>query len=143
MAWWLAAAGVGLSLIGGSKRRKARRREAEQRMRLARMKADLRWEQFLDDAKEFERQLRQYVGKQKAMVGASGVTMAGGPMTIIQETLRIGEEDLQTMYRNADREIRFILSGGEMQLKAARDMNKADFYSDIGNAMLSFGSFIE
>jgi len=103
-----------ISAAGSISAGKAEKKAAEQNAALARMQAE-------EDARLSRRQSDALMGRQRAVIAASGTTMEGSPLLIVQDTAR-----------EAEIEVRHILRGG-----AAR----ASAYQQAGSAAAQAGFF--
>ena len=106
------------SISGGKSEKKA----AQQNAALARMQAE-------EDARRSRRQTDALMGRQRAVVAASGTTMEGSPLLIVQDTAR-----------EAEIEVRHILRGGAMQARAYQQAGAAAAqagFVDAGSTLLS------
>jgi hypothetical protein len=82
-----------------------------------------------EDARRSRRQSDALMGRQRAVVAASGTTIEGSPLLIVQDTAA-----------EAETEIRHILRGGEAQASAYQKAGSAAAQANIidaGSTLLS------
>jgi len=106
------------SIAGSTSEKKAARQNAA----LARMHAE-------EDARRSRREVEALMGKQRALVAASGTTLEGSPLLILQDTAR-----------EAEIEVRHILRGGASRADAFRRAGGAASragFIDAGSTLLS------
>jgi len=84
-----------------------------------------------DRLKEQKRLNRQRVGSARAGFAASGVAVdEGSPLLVLEETIRLGEEDLQAIERGSDAKIRNAV----IRRGAARTKSTTSLLSGIFSA---------
>lgn len=111
-----------VSAAGSISAGKAQKKAAQQNAALARMQAE-------EDARRARRQSDALMGRQRAVVGASGTSMEGSPLLIVQDTAR-----------EAEIEVRHILRGGAARASAYQQAGAAaarSSYIDAGSTLLS------
>ena len=82
-----------------------------------------------EDARRSRRQSDALMGRQRAVVAASGTTMEGSPLLIVQDTAA-----------EAETEIRHILAGGQARASAYQQAGSAAAqagFIDAGSTLLS------
>lgn len=85
--------------------------------------------QAQEDARLSRRQTDALKGRQRAVVAASGTTLEGSPLLIVQDTAR-----------EAEIEVRHILRGGEARASAYQQAGEASAqagFIDAGSTLLS------
>lgn len=100
----------------------AQKEAAQQNAALARMQAQ-------EDARRSRRQSDALMGRQRAVVAASGTTIAGSPLLIVQDSAA-----------EAETEIRHILQGGTARASAYQQAGSAAAQAgliDAGSTLLS------
>lgn len=110
--------GAAGSISAGNAEKKA----AQQNAALARMQAE-------EEARRTRRDTDALMGRQRAVVGASGTTMEGSPLLIVEDTAR-----------EAEIEIRHILRGGAARAESLRQSGNAAAqagFLDAGSTLLS------
>jgi hypothetical protein len=118
----LAIVGSVVGAAGSISAGNAQKKTAQQNAALARMQAE-------DDARRSRRQSDMLMGRQRAVVAASGTTMEGSPLLIVQDTAA-----------EAETEIRHILRGGEVRANAYQQAGSAAAqagFIDAGSTLLS------
>ncbi|MDH3231769.1 MAG: hypothetical protein OEN55_18415 [Alphaproteobacteria bacterium] len=103
----LAIVGTVVSTAGSIAAGNAQKKAAQQNAAFARMQAE-------EDARRSRRQSDALLGRQRAVVAASGTTMEGSPLLIVQDAAA-----------EAETEIRHILRGGAAQAGAYRQAGSA------------------
>lgn len=118
----LAIVGSVVSAAGSISAGNAQKKAAQQNAALARMQAE-------EDARRSRRQSNALMGRQRAVVAASGTTMEGSPLLIVQDTAA-----------EAETEIRHILRGGAARASAYQQAGGAAAQAgliDAGSTLLS------
>lgn len=111
-------------------------RAAAQRQRAADRMAKDAIARGEEDANVFGQKLRVMLGRQRAVLGASGVDLnVGSARQVVTETERIGNEDIRRIRLNAGREAYGIRATGRIE---ARQMRNQAF----GSAMQGVGTLI-
>jgi len=107
-----AVAGTAVSVIGslqaGSAQKKASERQAAYEAEQARIRED-----------QERRKAKALLGRQRAAVGASGVTMEGSPLLTLMDTATEYEKDLLNIRRGAQYQIGETLAAGEQAQTAS------------------------
>lgn len=102
-------------------------RAAAQRQRAADRMAKDAIDRGEEEANIFAERLRAMLGRQRAVMGASGVALnQGSAMQVQADTQRIGNRDMATIRRNAQREAFGIRKGGQAQATGMRNTAFAD-----------------
>ena len=111
-----------VSAAGSISAGNAQKKAAQQNAALARIQAE-------EDARRSRRQSNGLMGRQRAVVAASGTTLEGSPLLIVQDTAA-----------EAETEIRHILRGGEARASAYQQSGNAAGQAaliDAGATLLS------
>jgi hypothetical protein len=53
------------------------------------------------DQNRYRRSLKQFLGSQRAAIGANNVTQSGSPLRLLEDSAQIGEEDIANIRNNA------------------------------------------
>lgn len=126
--------GIGASLFGANKQKKAAKAEAEATAEAARLNA----EQTKERAK-VETTLRERAGQREAgtistAAGASGVTKGGSAADILRESARNTQFDLGTIKTQSELQVKVFEQEGKGALKAGKARGQAALASGIGSA---------
>jgi hypothetical protein len=111
-----------ISAAGSLSAASSQKKAAQQNATLARLQAE-------EEVRRLRRQSDALMGRQRAVVAASGTTMEGSPLLIVQDTAR-----------EAEIEIRHILRGGEARANAFQQAGSAAAQAgliDAGSTLLS------
>lgn len=114
--------GAVIGAAGSISAANAEKKAAQQNAALARMQAQ-------EDARRAKRQSDALIGQQRAVTGASGTTIEGSPLLIVQDSAR-----------EAEIEIRHILAGGAARARAYQQAGRAAAqtgFIDAGSTLLS------
>lgn len=127
-----AVATLATSVAGGIAADKASKKEANLLMDQSR----LAQEEALADAKRQADEGRQFIKNQKLAFLKNGVTLAGSPLLVLEETTRIKQEEVNATVRRGNAQSRFYAA----QADIARRGGRASLISGIGGGVASAGS---
>ena len=122
MATGAIIAGTVISAAGTISAGNAQKKAQQQNAALVRVQAE-------EDARRSRRQSEALMGRQRAVVAASGTTLEGSPLLIMQDTAA-----------EAETEIRHILRGGQARASAYQRAGSAAAqagFIDAGSTLLS------
>lgn len=97
------------------------------------------------DQNRYRRSLRQFLGSQRAAIGANNVTQSGSPLRLLEDTAQIGEEDIAQIRSNAANEAWGYRVGADQSgLRARRAQRAGDSNAAgmiLGGAASAYGSW--
>lgn len=134
----LAGLAVGATILGGIFKARQTKKESEAREEEARWQAaeiraeseraagqvrkETRWR--ISDLKT---QQRQFMGRQKVLVGSSGVMLtSGSPLSLFTETARRAQEDVRRLEQQGAYDVETILTGAKYE--AGAQERAAEYY---------------
>lgn len=135
----LPAIGLGLAALGQIGGGIAEKEAGEYNAAIKRRNAAVHRDMAAAEAVQQQRKARKVIGSMRAAYGASGVTVEGSPLEVLQESARAAERDrAMIIYRG---ELRAI--GAEAQASLDEEMGqsaeRAGYLSGAGELLYGFG----
>lgn len=123
----VAAIGQGISAYSAHQQGVYEARVARQNARFEQDRARDAQERGLEEARRYQRQLGQEMGAQNAALAANGIDITfGSAFDIRGDTAVAGREDVQTIYRNTEREVQgFDVSSANFRAEAKAAKRRA------------------
>lgn len=124
---------------------KAGEANAKYNQELGLLQAEDALEQGVYDQNRYRRSLRQFLGSQRAAIGANNVTQSGSPLRLLEDSAQIGEEDIAQIRNNAALEAWGYKVGADQagirarQARRAGDANAAGMI--LGGAASAYGQW--
>lgn len=88
-----------------------------------------------DQARAAEREAKKLKARQLVGFLKSGVQLEGTPLQVLEETERLGEEDLAALRRRSEAQQRQFLLQGQARGAAAAATGRARLFSGIGSGL--------
>lgn len=124
----------GTQLYAGMQESKSYRKQAEYRVGQARV---IR-EDTVRNAEIHKRNLKQFESEQRMAFLKSGVSLEGSPLLILEETERIGKEELKAMLERGKAKQELVLSEGEKALGVSKEISRGMLIKEVGDTLTSF-----
>lgn len=139
---WFMLAGAGVQALGalrsGSKAKAAARYNA----RMLRRSAAIARDQAAAEAIQHSRAARKTIGAMRAAYGASGVTVDGSALDVLEESVRLAEIDNQTIKYKGELRAIGAESAAALEEREGRDAFQASRLSAVGTLMSGYGSYM-
>lgn len=137
----LTLASMAVQGVGQIQRGRAEARAARQNRRFAEMEAQDVLARSNEDVAAYQRELRQVTGQQRVALGAQGIDVTQGTATeIARQTAAIGEMDVATIRRNAQRQAWGIRTQADINYRAGMAQAQATGMQAAGTLLQAAGT---
>ena len=138
--WWMAAAGLALSAVGGISQARSARKAAEYNAALEERNAVLAQQQAQYDATQQMRAAYKQLGAMRAGYGAAGVRLEGSPADIIEESAAAAELDRIMILRGGESRAEGFRLSAAGERAAGKSAQRSGYLSVAGSLLGGAGS---
>lgn len=131
----LAVASAGAGIMQGMQQKAAYKQQGENAVASATMAATEQTRTSFKEAQVAEQDAKQAERRQKVAYLASGVTLEGSPLLIMEETRRKGAENVDEILRAGQAASGALMVEGYNQKSALKAKGRDAFMSGIGGAL--------
>jgi hypothetical protein len=142
-ATMLAAAGLGLGVVSGVQQMQAGKEQAKNARDVANAQAAEAGRVSAREAFETEREAERVTRAQKVAYLASGVSLEGSPLLVMEETRRKGAENAEEILKSGASRGTAALMEGRIRASNATNAGRAAFMGSVSSGLYGVAGTIE